>query len=116
MKKMFPDMKDHIINKESMRSIFDVLKSLGEEGFTSVTIVVGGDRVGEFDELANKYNGQLYNFESIDVLSVMVRDPDADSIEGMSASKMRDSAAKGDFKSFRKGMLKYQVMQMHRRS
>lgn len=106
MKKMFPDMKDHIINKESMRSIFDVLKSLGEEGFTSVTIVVGGDRVGEFDELANKYNGQLYNFEAIDVLSAGERDPDADSIEGMSASKMRDSAAKGDFKSFRKGMPK----------
>ena len=106
MKKMFPAMKDHIINKESMRNIFDVLKSLGEEGFTSVTIVVGGDRVGEFDELANKYNGQLYNFESIDVLSAGERDPDADSIEGMSASKMRDSAAKGDFKSFRKGMPK----------
>ena len=106
MNKMFPDMKDHIINKESMRSIFDVLKSLGDEGFTSVTIVVGGDRVGEFDELANKYNGQLYNFESIDVLSAGERDPDADSIEGMSASKMRDSAAKGDFKSFRKGMPK----------
>jgi len=106
MKKMFPDMKDHIMNKESLRSIFDVLKSLDEEGFDSVTIVVGGDRVSEFDELANKYNGQLYNFESIDVLSAGERDPDADSIEGMSASKMRDSAAKGDFKSFRKGMPK----------
>jgi hypothetical protein len=106
MKKMFPAMKDHIINKESMRNIFDVLKSLSEEGYTSVTIVVGGDRVGEFDELANKYNGSLYNFEAIDVLSAGERDPDADSIEGMSASKMRDAASKDDFTSFRKGMPK----------
>ena len=32
-------------------------------GIVAVNIVVGGDRVSEFNSLANKYNGDLYNFD-----------------------------------------------------
>lgn len=106
MKKMFPKYKDNIMNDENMRTILDVLRSCGEEGFTDVTIVVGGDRVSEFEELANKYNGSLYTFDSINVLSAGSRDPDAESVEGMSASKMRAAASANDFKSFRSGIPK----------
>jgi len=106
MKKMFPEYKDNIINDENMRTIIDVLKSCGEEGFTDVTIVVGGDRVSEFEELANKYNGSIYTFNTINVLSAGSRDPDAESVEGMSASKMRAAASQNDFKSFRSGVPK----------
>lgn len=106
MKKMFPEYKDNIVNDENMRTIIDVLKNIGQEGFTDVTIVAGGDRVSEFEELANKYNGSLYNFNSINALSGGSRDPDAESVEGMSASKMRAAASQNDFKSFRSGIPK----------
>jgi hypothetical protein len=73
----------------NMRSIFDVLINANEEGYSSVNIVVGSDRQAEFENLAQKYNGDLYNFDLIRVVSAGVRDADADGVEGMSASKMR---------------------------
>jgi hypothetical protein len=103
MKKMFPDFEEIIINDDNMRSIFDVLINANEEGYSSVNIVVGSDRQAEFENLAQKYNGDLYNFDLIRVVSAGVRDADADGVEGMSASKMRKAVIDGDFDSFRKG-------------
>ena len=103
MKKMFPDFKEMIINDDEMKSIFDVLINANEEGYSSVNIVVGSDRQAEFENLAQKYNGDLYNFDQIRVVSAGVRDSDADGVEGMSASKMRKAVIDGDFDSFRKG-------------
>jgi hypothetical protein len=103
MKKMFPDFKEIIINDDNMRSIFDVLINANEEGYSSVNIVVGSDRQAEFENLAQKYNGDLYNFDLIRVVSAGVRDADADGVEGMSASKMRKAVLDDDFDSFRRG-------------
>jgi hypothetical protein len=103
MKKMFPDFKEMIINDDNMRSIFDVLIAANEEGYSSVNIVVGSDRQAEFENLAQKYNGDLYNFDLIRVVSAGVRDADAEGVEGMSASKMRKAVLGDDFKSFRRG-------------
>ena len=89
-----------------MRTIFDVLKTVGEEGYSEVNIVVGGDRVSEFTSLATKYNGNLYNFDQINVVSAGDRDPDADGVEGMSASKLRKAAADNDGATFVKGLTK----------
>ena len=89
MKKMFPDFKENIINDDEMKTIFDVLVAANEEGYTNVNIVVGSDRQAEFENLAQKYNGDLYNFDLIRVVSAGVRDADAEGVEGMSASKMR---------------------------
>ena len=103
MKKMFPDYEENIINDPDMRNIFDVLIAANEEGYTSVNIVVGSDRQAEFENLAQKYNGQLYDFELIRVISAGVRDADAEGVEGMSASKMRKAVMDDDFESFRRG-------------
>ena len=103
MKKMFPDFEEIIINDDNMRSIFDVLINANEEGYSSVNIVVGSDRQAEFENLAQKYNGDLYNFDLIRVVSAGVRDADADGVEGMSASKMRKAVMDNDFDSFRRG-------------
>ena len=90
---MFPDFEENIINDKKMDTIFNVLVLAAEDGYTKVNIVVGSDRQAEFESLANKYNGKednsLYNFEEIRVISAGVRDADARSVEGMSASKMR---------------------------
>ena len=103
MKKMFPDYEENIINDPDMRNIFDVLIAANEEGYTSVNIVVGSDRQAEFENLAQKYNGQLYEFDLIRVISAGVRDADAEGVEGMSASKMRKAVMDDDFESFRRG-------------
>ena len=103
MKKMFPDYEDNIINDPDMRNIFDVLVTANEDGYSSINIVVGSDRQAEFENLAQKYNGSLYDFELIRVISAGVRDADAEGVEGMSASKMRKAVMDDDFESFRRG-------------
>ena len=103
MKKMFPDFKDDIVNDPEMKTIFNVLVAADEDGYDSVTIVVGSDRQAEFENLATKYNGELYSFANIRVVSAGVRDADAEGVEGMSASKMRAAVADDDFKAFRSG-------------
>ena len=103
MKKMFPDFSEVIINDADMKSIFDVLVAADEAGYRNVNIIVGSDRQAEFENLATKYNGELYNFENIRVISAGVRDSDAEGVEGMSASKMRKAVSEDDFESFRKG-------------
>ena len=103
MKKMFPDYADNIVNDDEMKSIFNVLTTASEEGYGSVNIIVGSDRQAEFENLATKYNGELYDFDQIRVISAGVRDADAEGVEGMSASKMRKAVVDGDFDSFRRG-------------
>ncbi len=104
MKKMFPDYEESIKDDPNARTIFDVLEACFNLGYRAVTIVVGQDRLSEFQSLAQKYNGDLYDFEDLQVISGGARDPDSEGIEGMSASKMRDAVAKDDFKAFAKGI------------
>ena len=104
MKQMFPDHSDSIVNDPNSRTIFDVLKQGYDDGHSSVKIVVGGDRVKEFEKLSGDYNGKLYDFSSVETVSAGERDPDSEGVEGMSASKMRKAAASDDFETFRKGV------------
>ena len=73
-------------------------------------MVAGSDRVKEFEVLLNKYNGVksrhgFYEFQGmIKVLSAGERDPDAEGISGMSASKMRQAALDGSLQIFAKGV------------
>ena len=104
MKKMFPDYEEQIINDPEMVSIFNVLVTAAEDGYKNINIIVGADRQSEFENLANKYNGELYDFKEIRVISAGVRDADAEGVEGMSASKMRKAVQDDDFDAFRKGI------------
>ena len=106
MKKLFPDYEDNIINDSEMKSIFDVLTTANEDGFKNVNIIVGADRQAEFENLATKYNGELYDFDTIRVISAGVRDADAEGVEGMSASKMRKAVADDDYDGFKRGLPK----------
>lgn len=107
-------VKEHFHNvtvKESdAKTICEVLKELSGK-YSEVTLVVGGDRLEEFNTLVQKYNGVpdkkgsiLYSFDSINVLSAGNRDPDAEGLEGMSASKLRQAALDKDFDTFKKGV------------
>ena len=108
MKKMFPSHARNImINTTNM--ILDICTELYKQGYTEISMVVGSDRVREFDTIIKKYNDVksrhgYYNFEKINIVSAGERDPDAEGATGMSASKMRAAAAKGDLSSFSKGL------------
>ena len=103
MRKMFPKYEEQIVNDSEMISIFNVLTTAYEEGYKNVNIIVGSDRQAEFENLANKYNKDLYDFKQIRVISAGVRDADAEGVEGMSASKMRKAVADDDYEAFKKG-------------
>ena len=103
MKKMFSDFEEEIINDSEMKTIFDVLSTAFEDGYKNVNIIVGADRQAEFENLAQKYNGELYDFDNIRVISAGVRDSDAEGVEGMSASKLRKAVLDDDMMAFKKG-------------
>ena len=104
MQRFYPTHAGNIINDPNTKTIFDVLKMAHNDGYTNVRIVGGADRVKEFEKLSNNYNGQLYQFDNIEVISAGERDPDAKGVEGVSASRMRLAAAENDFKTFRSGL------------
>ena len=104
MKQMFPKHSKKIVDDESNRTLFDVLKKAHTDGYAGVRIVGGSDRVSEFEKLTNNYNKKLYDFDSIEVTSAGDRDPDSDNVEGMSASKQRKAAAENDFEGFLRGV------------
>ena len=104
MRAMFPQHSERIVNDGANRTIFDVLKKAHNDGYTNVRIIAGQDRVKEFDKLSQNYNGQLYQFDNMEVVSSGERDPDSEGVEGLSSSRMRLAAAEGDFKTFRAGL------------
>ena len=108
MKQMFPTHARKI-SRDKITTAIDALVQLYKEKHTDVLMVVGSDRVAEFDKLLKAYNGKkarhgFYKFKSIRVISAGQRDPDAEGVSGMSASKMRKAAQSNDYKSFQKGL------------
>ena len=112
MRKMFPNHGRNIIEDKNAKTALHIATILHDQGFTKITMVVGSDRIKEFQKLLNTYNGAkgrhgYYDFkDGIDVVSAGERDPDAEGVSGMSASKMRQAAIDGDFKSFMLGIPK----------
>ena len=111
LRKMFPRHARSIISNKKLKTIFQAVTSLYDEGFKSIVMLAGSDRVIEFDTLLKKYNGKksthgFYNFQNIRVISAGQRDPDSEGVEGMSASKMRGFAKDNDFTSFSQGLPK----------
>ncbi len=110
-RKMFPKYARSIMMNTKVKTAIDAAVQLYEEGYVNLVMVVGSDRIREFTVLLEKYNGQkarhgFYNFRKINVISGGDRDPDAEGVEGMSASKMRDAASAGDFTKFSQGIPK----------
>ena len=106
MRQLYPDHAERIVNDPGNRTIFDVMRKAHNDGYANVRIVGGGDRVKDYEKLANKYNGSTYQFDNIEVINAGDRDADSDDTDGMSASKMRKAAKKNDFRAFKKGMPK----------
>ena len=110
MKKMFSKHSRNITTSRD-RTVFELAVTLHNKGHRAIVMVVGSDRVTEFDRLLNKYNGVegrhgYYGFDNIEVVSAGERDPDAEGVSGMSASKMRAAASSNDYDTFKLGLPK----------
>jgi hypothetical protein len=109
VRKMFPRHARRILINKKVRTAFDSASYIFEQGYKNLVMVVGSDRVREFETLLSKYNGKkgnhgFYNFKSIKVISAGERDPDAEGVEGMSASKLRGYALDNNFTQFSQGL------------
>ena len=110
-RKMFPRHARSIMLNKKVKTIFEALTTMYNEGFANINMVVGSDRVSEFDILINRYNGKkgkhgFYNFRKINVISAGQRDPDAEGTSGASATKQREAAKSNDFTTFAQGLPK----------
>jgi hypothetical protein len=107
IKKAYPKFADNIVNDADMKTIFDVLMLANEEGYGIVNIVTGSERRSEFDRLSKQYNGQLYNFENINVVSLPSEDPDSkNSPTPTSSARLRKAVIDDDFFAFQRGLPK----------
>jgi hypothetical protein len=112
LRKMFPKAGRNIIEDTSIKTIFDALVKLDKQGFTKAIVVVGSDRVEEFQRMLHKYNGSegkhgKFNFkDGIIIESSGERDPDDEGVSGMSASKMRAAASENNLELFTRGLPK----------
>jgi len=102
MKKMFPQNNIKAAGRTE-RTFMEVLKFYNKM-YGEIIMIAGSDRVREFQALANKYNGKDYNYKSIKLVSSGERDPDAEGVSGMSASKMREMAKNNDYRNFKSGV------------
>ena len=108
-RKMFPKHARQIMLDKNVKTIFDLMSKLYDEGYKRVVLVVGDDRVREFSITIPKYNGKkgkhgFYNFQKFSVLNAGKRNPNATGIEGMSSSKLKQYAKDGDFTNFAQGL------------
>ena len=116
------EQKKHFVNQIIEAHGFDVeicenpdiitlndklLFNLVEEGTREVVILVGSDRVPDVEHFAAEFNRTQPTPDTqihIEVKSAGDRDADSQSVEGVSATKMRYFAALDDFESFQKGI------------
>lgn len=108
MRQMFP--KANIVTgNDDTNTFMRILYELQKEGYTTVHVVVGDDRVPEIKKTVQQYLDSDdpetgLGFEEFKVVSAGKRDPEAEGVEGMSASKLRAAAAENNFKLFKQGM------------
>lgn len=102
LKRMFPST-NFAAASEEIRTFMEAAKALSKK-YKNLVMVAGSDRVPEYKKLLDRYNGDVFHFDTVEVVSAGERDPDADTASGMSGTKMREAAKKNDFALFKKGL------------
>ena len=83
---------------------------LYKQGHKHLVMIAGSDRINDYKSKLEQYNDGKdyphgkYKFKSIQVVSSGERDPDAEGVEGMSGTKMRNLARTNKVKQFEKGL------------
>jgi hypothetical protein len=103
LKTMFPKAK--IVKNTSLKTPFDILRWLSDQGYKDVTMVVGGDRVDEFEKRMRPYINhkdpkKSYTFDKFEVINSGAR------VQGVSGTDMRNHVKNDDYDSFKAGLPK----------
>jgi len=107
---MMPAHKSHLasgVQFEKIKTPLLAMDWLYDQGYRDITMVVGSDRVQAMTDILSGWNSDeirgKYNRDpvQIKVVSAGERDPDAEGVEGVSASMVRSLAQKGDFNQFK---------------
>ena len=101
---IYPKYADYIVDSDESKTIFDILQSVYEDGYTEVVLVTGQERLGEFQSLVHKGEGQGYEFNNMEVVSAGIKDPDSEVEDPGSSALMRASVAMNDFERFTAGL------------
>ena len=102
---LFPEHASHFVYDTKLRTIMQIAAWLYARGYRSVTFVAGSDRLADFKELLEKYNGVesangFYQFDTINFASSGDRDPDGEGLAGISATAAREAAKAGNLEAF----------------
>ena len=104
LKKFFP--RAVIMDIPKLKTPFQILEWLSDQGYTDVSFVVGSDRVADFEKRIRPYVDQKdktkphYSFDKFEVINSGERKA------GVSGTDMRNHASKDDFDAFKAGMPK----------
>lgn len=100
MTMMYPKYKDYILDNDDVKTVFDLLALLSQEGYQDVRLVVGAERLGEFQSLVHRNQGQGYEFQNIEVIPASMKDPDSDNAGAGSSAALKMAAAEGNYEAF----------------
>jgi hypothetical protein len=100
MKIMYPKYADYILDNDKVKTVFDALSLLSQEGYRDVRLVVGAERLGEFQSLVHRNQGQGYEFENIEVMPASMKDPDSDNAGAGSSAALKIAASENNFDAF----------------
>jgi len=92
-KKMFPQFAQYLVEDSNIKTAVEVLGSLSGK-YSKAVMLVGEDRVSEFQNLLTQYNNIEYAFDEIVVQNTGKR------VSGRSATAMRAFVSKGDLQGF----------------
>lgn len=99
---LFPNT-NFVAADAQIRTYVEAVKHLNKK-YKNLIMIAGSDRISDYRDLLEKYNGKEYQYDTIQVISAGERDPDNDDASGMSGTKMRQLASKGDFSKFKHGL------------
>jgi len=102
IKSLFPRYRDYV-HESAHNDLIKVVEELNSS-YQNIILIAGADRLAEYTTLLNKYNGTLYTYDTISVISSGDRDPESDGVSGVSASGMRQHCAEGNFQKFTTGL------------
>jgi len=94
--------KVNISTDVKIKTPFQALEYFANNGYKKVIMVVGGDRINEFNNKMSPY-AKKWGIKDFKVISIGERDS-SEGIEGLSASKLREYALNSNKKEFFNGL------------